>query len=411
MNAYTNTLFKYFCLLAISSIGLERLNVFPWSGSFIQPFYLLSIPLVWVMWQAKIKSLQITYVALLIVLAASLVANGLFDAYHLKKFVLLGYVLAVSFSLAAYIYINNLEELFIKALKIYVLLNLVITFGQLLAFFEGNYLSSQLDSSRFINLGAIVIGDYFRPSGFSFDANKGMFNFSYALICLSLLSAGGWLWMKLMYPLTFLAHSRSTILSMLPALFARSRFYAALSVVLYLAVLSLLTPHSVAVDRLSSMNSTGAVAVDRLSSMNSTGAVFDNNSSNVMRIELIKLWAKGMDSASPEQVIFGHGIASSGVYLEKNLGTNYGDFASGYLTIIYEFGLAGILLLGMIFIRLWRTYDSKSRYMLLIPLMVFQMFYANLAEPLILVALSYFFLKHHGKRIDDQHKNCVESPE
>lgn len=263
------------------------------------------------------------------------------------------------------------------------LFNLAVIFGQLFAFLEGDYLSIHLDSSRFINLDAVVIGGYFRPSGYSFESNRGMFNFSYALICLSLVSASGWVWMRLMYPLTFLAHSRSTIFSVLPALFVRSKFYAVLSVALYLIVLLFLTPQH--------------VVLDRLWSSNSTQPVFDSSSSNSMRLELINLWVKGMDSAAPVQVLFGHGIASSGIYLEKTLGTKYGDFANGYLTIIYEMGLAGILLLGVIFIRLWQTYDSKSRYMLLIPLMVFQIFNANLAEPLILVALGYFFLKHNGK--------------
>ena len=394
---YNGSLFQYIFLLAISCIGLERLNVLPWSGSFVQLFYLLSIPFLWVMWQAKFKSLQILYVALMMALAASLAANGLFNAYHWKKFVLMGYVLAASFSLAAYVYLNNLEELLIKALKIYVLLNIAITLGQLPSFFDGNYLSIHLDSSRFMNLDAIVIGDYFRPSGYSFESSKGMFNFSYALICLSLVSDGGWTWMRLMYPLTFLAHSRSTILSILPALFARSKFYAALSVVLYLMVLLFLTPQH--------------VLTDRLESTNSTGSTFNNSSSNSMRFELIKLWARSMNTASPGQVIFGHGIASSGVYLEKSLGTNYGDFANGYLTVFYELGLVGMALLGVLLTNLWRTFDSKSRYMLLIPLMVFQMFCGNLGEPLILLALSYFFLKHQGKRIDDQHKNRLGSKE
>lgn len=374
---------QYFLLFAISCIGLERLNIWPMSGSFIQLFYLLSMPFLWVMWQEKLKNLQALYVVIMMMLAATLVVNGLFNAYYWKKFILIGYILATTFSLSAYIYLNGLENVLVRGLKVYVLLNLTLTCLQFVAFSRGDYLSVALDSTRAMNFDAVIIWDYFRPSGYSFDANKGMFNFSYALICLSLMSEVGWVWMRLLYPLTFLAHSRSTILSVLPALFARSKSYAIISVVLYISVLLYLTPQH--------------VALDRLSSMDSTEQTFDSSSSNSMRLELLRLWGKGMSSSSSVQVLFGHGIASSGVYLSKTLGTNYGDFANGYLTYIYEFGLVGMAFLGFILVRLWRTYDSKSKYMLLVPLLIFQLFYANLAEPLILMTLSYFFLKNNTR--------------
>ncbi|MBI5429526.1 MAG: hypothetical protein HY938_03590 [Nitrosomonadales bacterium] len=396
MNISYQSVFRFFFFVAIACLGLERINVLPWSGSFIQISYLLSIPFLWVMWQAKYKSLQICYVVIMLVLATSLLANGLFNTYYWKKVVLIGYVLAASFSLAAYAYKNNLEEPFIKALKIYVLLSIVVTFLQLIAFLEGDFLTSQLDPTRIFNFDAIVIGDYFRPSGYSFDSNKGMFNFSYALICLSLISEGGWRWMKIMYPLTFLAHSRSTLVAIVPALFARSKFYGVLSVALYIMVLMFLTPQQVAKDRLSSMNSMN-VADSTISSNLS----FGNSSSNYMRLELAKLWARSISSASPEQILFGHGIASSGVYLNKNLGTSYGDFANGYLTIFFELGLAGLALLVAILTKLWRAYNSRGRYMLLIPLMIFQLFYANLAEPLVIVTLSYLLMKYRENVVDE----------
>lgn len=368
----------YVAFLAVSFVGFERLNVMPWSGSYIQLYYLFSLPFIWLAWKGRIGGVNIVYGSVGMLLVTSIMLNGFSEVYLWKKALLLFYILVASLSLAAYLYQNKLNGILGNSLKVYVLVNILIVLGQMFNFYDGKVLAGQVDSQRILNLDAVIISDYFRPSGYSFDSNKGMFNFSYALIFLSLISREGWKWMQVMYPLTFIAHSRSTILSVLTALSARSKFYAIFSVLLYLLVLVFLTPEHVFSDRLRDIHST---------------------SSNFVRLELIKIWIGGIESSSAAQILLGHGIGSSGIYLARTLGTAYGDFANGYLTIIYELGLSGLVLIGMVFVLLWRTYNKEAKYMLLMPLLIFQLFYSNLGEPLVIITLGYFFFKFKNERI------------
>ncbi|MEO8330917.1 MAG: hypothetical protein ABI479_00665 [Gallionella sp.] len=371
-------LIKHLAFLAIATIGLERLNVLPWSGSFVQLYYLLAAPFLGLLCWRHCKEFSKFYMLLLFVMAGSLISNGLYDAYYWKKFILVGFVILATFGLAVYFFSSREPKILANSLKLYVLLNIVVTFFQMYNFFQGGHISGRLDASRFLNLDAVVIGDYFRLSGYSLDTNKGVFNFGYALIFLTLVADRGWFWLRVLYPLTFFAHSRSTLISILPALFMKSKWYAAVTVGLYLLVLLFLTPAGVFDDRF--------------------GMKLIPSSSNQTRLGLIRLWGDAMVQSSWEQVVFGHGFAGSGQYLNQLLGTTYGDFANGYLTLCYELGLAGIVLMGILFFRLWRNFDQPARSMLLLPLLLFQLFYSNLAEPIIIFALSYFYLQHRGSQ-------------
>jgi hypothetical protein len=364
-------------LLAIATIGLERVNVIPWSGSFVQPYYLLAIPFLGYLWTKSVKGFGVFYVLLLCLMAGSLISNGLYEAYYWKKFIQVAYVFLVSYGLAEYLVAKTDTRNLVSGIKLFLLLNVAITFLQIGNFLQGVEVKAGFDSNQFINITPILIGDYFRISGYSLDANKGIFNFGYALIVLTLIADKGWLWLKVLYPLTFFAHSRSALLSMFPAVYKKSKLYAVMYIGLYAMVLIFLTRDDIFSDRFSMGSEVGLTAA---------------SSSNQTRLQLIQLWTEVMMQSSLGQIIFGHGFASAGLYLEKVLGTTYSDFASGYLTILYELGLAGMILIGTIFVRLWRKFGEIERSMLLLPLLIFQLFYANLAEPLILLILSYFYL-------------------
>lgn len=380
---------KSFAFVAIATIGFERMNLLPMSGSFVQPYYLLAAPFVALIWLRPCNEFLRFYALALLVMAASLTVNGYHDAYHWKKFILVGFVLAATFGLASYLCARGGTELLAKSLKTYVLLNVAITLLQLVFFFNGRHISTGFDAGRFLNLDAVVIGDYFRLSGYSLDANKGVFNFAYALTFLTLIAGSGWTWLKVAYPLTFFAHSRSTLISMLFGHVQRSRVYVVVTIGLYLAVLCFLTPHGVLADRVGS-SCASAATEHAVEQWNPAWC------SNQTRSGLIELWISAITKSSWSQLALGHGFASSGQYLNRFLETPYGDFANGYLTLAYEMGLAGIVLVGVLFFRLWKLLRKSDRGMLLLPLAAFQLFYSNLGEPLVILVLSYFFIQQRA---------------
>lgn len=391
---WTKTLVSYVAVAALALIGLERMNVIPESGSFVQIYYLLAAPFVVNFirdWRGT--GFSLFYLLLILVMVLSLVSNGLYEPYYWKKVIRVSFVTLATFGLAHHFFFKADPRDLVRGLMLFVVLNIAITGVQLVKYYvyHGPHIELTFDAHRFLNLDAIVIGDYFRPSGFSLDANKGVFNFAYALIILSLVAEQGWKWFKYLYPLTYFSHSRSVLLCMLPAQWHRSRRYAVIAALLYVMVLLFLTPHSVLYDRAGHTLGVGHAPACHLS---------DVCGSTQVRWGLILLWGEAMEHSTWSQVLFGHGLASAGRYLTGFLDTEYGDFANAYLTIIYDLGLVGLGLFAALIFKLWKAFDPQARMMLLVPLLIFQVFYGNLAEPLVIFGVSYMYLRSRSSQPD-----------
>lgn len=382
-----------YLILIVALMGAERVNLMPSLGYILQPYYVLILPVIVLTIFRLPRPFIIYLAALAILLASSAICNPQITLLHWKRVLLFYFIHVGALCLATFFKSQNKhEELLIKSLMAYIVLNIVFSIAEAVSFIENIYQYEEFKNINVVNLNAFTISfETFRPTGISLDPNRGTFNYLFAIMAIVALSKISYRHI-ILYAFSILSLSKTAVIAtILPFLYEIKSdwrrllfFFASLAIIFGIIFHKNYLPISsepVANSRISS-----TLIDERLS--------VEPGSSGHLHMQLIGYGWERFVGSNLIQKIVGSGFSYASFDLKDLFYSKYANYHSQFITILVEQGILGLVLYMLAIFWLWCGISDRERWLLILPFLSFQIFYQNMGEPIVIFILGYFYIRH-----------------
>lgn len=367
-------LYKYFFVLSIITLGYERVDLVPFFGFKVQPSYLFGLPIIYYfLSRIGLSGLLHFFLGVMLFLLYLLIWYAAGYEFYTKRWFLFFFVILLSLSLSFYA-VRKLEiACLAKLIYFWAVGQFIFCIIQIYSYLNGDYLTEDFVFTGVFNVSAITWTEGLRLSGSFLDPNRFAFSVVFAMIFLFFIEKN-----------TGVRIRKSNIFSSVLMIFGSLSKSAILSgvVVFFMNRLMFLI-------LLSFLFISFFLFYDILVSRLELG--LEQGSSASLHVTLIYLGLDAIGNFNWNEFCFGKGFSSSSLYLQEYFSNSYGNFHNQYLSIIYEMGFLGFFiyfLLNLVFV--FRLGVLKA-VLFLIPFHMFQVFYSNIGEQVVLFILFYVY--------------------